>query len=138
MLDTGRTFKYDNKNDEFILSSPSDAYVFARRQRPDGNKTRFYTRNFAYIATVSDSLRWYSAREVRQMDKAAQLAQRIGHATSKAVINIINSGVMNYPISAIDVHNKDAAKGVSIAGLLGKTTKKKSMSPGYVLAPRVT
>ena len=45
---------------------------------------------------------------------------------------------MNCPISATDVRNKDAAKGVSIAGLLGKTTKKKSMSPGYVLAPRVT
>ena len=138
MLDTGRTFKYDDKNDEFIVSGPSEAYVFARRLRPDGSKTRFYTRNFAYVATVADNLRRYSAREVRQMDKAAQLAQRLGHATSKAVINIINSGVMNCPISATDVRNKDAAKGVSIAGLLGKTTKKKSMSPGYVLAPRVT
>ena len=72
------------------------------------------------------------------MDKAAQLAQRLGHATSKAVISIINSGVMNCPISATNVRNKDAAKGVSIAGLLGMTTKKKSMSPGYVLSLRVT
>ncbi len=59
------------------------------------------------------------------MDKAAQLAQRLGHATNKAVINIINSGVMNCPISTTDARNKDAGKGVFIAGLLGKTTKKK-------------
>jgi hypothetical protein len=28
------------------------------------------------------------------MDKVAQLPQRLGHATSKAVINIINFGVV--------------------------------------------
>ena len=138
MLDTGRTFKYDDKNDEFIIYGPSEAYVFARRLRPDGSKTRFYTRDFAYVSTVAENLRRYSAREVKQMDKAAQLARRLGHATSKAVIGIINSGVMNCPVSATDVRNNDAAKGVSVAGLLGKTTKKGSMSPGYVLAPRVT
>jgi len=36
------------------------------------------------------------------------------------------------------VRNKDNAKVVSVAGLLGKTTKRKSIFPGYVLAPRVT
>ncbi len=72
------------------------------------------------------------------MDKAAQLARRLGHATSKTVISIINSGVMSCPVSVIDVHNKDSAKSVSIAGLLGKTTKKASVSSGYVVAPRVT
>jgi hypothetical protein len=44
MLDIGRTFRYNDKNDEFIVSGPSDAYVFARRLRPDDSKTRFYTR----------------------------------------------------------------------------------------------
>jgi len=51
MLDTGRTFKYDDENDEFVVSGPSEAYVFARRLRPDGNKTGFCTRDFAYVAT---------------------------------------------------------------------------------------
>jgi hypothetical protein len=59
-------------------------------------------------------------------------------ATSKAVIGIVNSGVMNSPVSATDVRNNDAAKDVSVAGLLGKTPKKGSIPPGYVLAPRVT
>ncbi len=31
-----------------------------------------------------------------------------------------------------------AAKGVSVAGLVGKTKKHKSVSSGYALAPRVT
>jgi hypothetical protein len=31
ILDTGRTFKYDDKNDEFIVSGPSEAYVFTHR-----------------------------------------------------------------------------------------------------------
>ncbi len=60
------------------------------------------------------------------------------HATSKVATGIINSGVVNCPVYTIDVRNNDAAKGVSVAGLLGKTAKKGSISPGYVLAFRVT
>jgi hypothetical protein len=119
MLDTGRKFKYDDKNDEFVATGLNESYVLARRLRPDGSKTRFYTRNFAFVATIAKNLRRYSVREVKQMDKAAQLARRLGHATSKAVIQIINSGVMNCPVSATDVRNKDVAKGPSFAGQLG-------------------
>ena len=43
MLDTGRTCKYDDKNDEFIVSGPSEAHVCARQLRPDSSKTRLYT-----------------------------------------------------------------------------------------------
>jgi hypothetical protein len=94
-LDTGRTFEYEDEIDECIVSDPSEAYVFARRLRPDGSKMRFYTRDFANVVAVAENLRRYSMREVKQMEKAAQLARRLGHATSKAVIGIINSGVMN-------------------------------------------
>jgi hypothetical protein len=76
---------------------------------------------------------------VKQINNAAeQLMQRLGRMTSKATIGLVNSGIQNCPVSASDVRNKDAAKGVSVAGLLDKTTKRQSMSPGYVLAPRVT
>jgi hypothetical protein len=77
-------------------------------------------------------------REAKQMDKAEQLMYRLNHMTSKATISLNNSGIQNCPASATDVRNTDAAKGVSIACLLGKTTKGKSISPEYVLAPRVT
>ncbi len=58
--------------------------------------------------------------------------------TSAATIGLINSGMLNCPVFASDMRNKDAAKGVSVAGLVGKTKKHKSVSPGYALAPRVT
>jgi len=58
--------------------------------------------------------------------------------TSAAAIGLINSGMLNCPVSASDVRNKDAAKGVSLAGLVGETKKQKSVSPGYALAPHVT
>jgi hypothetical protein len=77
MLDIGRTFKYDDENDESIVSDPSEAYVFFRCLRPDGSKTRFYTRDFACVATVAENYRRYSVREVKQVKKAAQLARRL-------------------------------------------------------------
>jgi len=138
MLDTGRTFEYDDENDEFIVSGLSEAYVFLRRLRPDGSKTQFYTRYFAYVATVAENIRRYSVREVKQMEKVAHLARFLGHATSMVVIGVINSGVMNCPVSTTDIRKTDDTKGVSVAGLLGKTTNKGSISPGYVLAPRIT
>ncbi len=45
---------------------------------------------------------------------------------------------MNFPVFATDVRNNDAGKGVSVAGLLDTTSKKEFISPGYVLAPRVS
>jgi hypothetical protein len=62
----------------------------------------------------------------------------VGHVTTKALISIINSGVTTCPIPAPDVHNNESAKGVSVAGPLGKTKKKGSILPGYVFAPRDT
>ncbi len=53
MLDTEKTFKYDNNNDEFDATGLNEAYVFARRLRPHGSNTRFYVRNFPYVATIA-------------------------------------------------------------------------------------
>jgi hypothetical protein len=132
MLDTGRTFKYDDKNEDFVITGLNESYAFACRRRPDGSKTRFYTLKFAFVATIAENLRRYSAREFKQAREAFWARDE------QAVINIIKSGMMNCPVSDTDVRDKEAAKGVSIAGLLRKTTKKASMSPGCVIAPRVT
>jgi len=83
---------------------------------------------------MADNPRRYSAREFWQMDKAAQLAQRLGHATSKAVIYISNSDVMNYLVYATEVRNKDATNGVFIAGILGKL-QKRSQFPRAMCLP---
>ncbi len=53
--------------------------------------------------------------------------------TRAAIIGLLNSGMLNCPVSASDARNKDAAKGVSVTGLLGKTKKHTFVSPGYVL-----
>ncbi len=72
------------------------------------------------------------------MGKVEQLMQRLEHMTSATTIGLINSGILNCPVSVSDVRNKDAAKGVLVTGLARKTKKHKYVSPGYVLAPRVT
>ncbi len=72
------------------------------------------------------------------MAKVKQLMQRLKQMKRAATIGLINSRMLNCPVSASDVRNKDATKGVSVAGLVGKTKKHKSISPGYVLALRVT
>lgn len=138
MVDTGRQVRYDTIKDEYVVSGSATDYVFSRRTKDDGTKSRFYTHDFALVATVKENLRRYTPREVKQIEKAEQMMQRLGHMTSAATIGIINSGVQNCPVSASDVRNKNAAKGVSTAGLLGKTKKMKSISPGYALVPRVT
>ena len=45
---------------------------------------------------------------------------------------------MNCHVYATDVHSNNNAKGVSIAMLFGKTTKRTFASLGHVIAPRVT
>ena len=138
MVDTGRPYRYDGAKDEYIVAGTDNDYVFTRRLREDGSKSRFYTRDFALVATVKENLRRYTTREVKQMGKVEQLMQRLGHMTSAATIGLINSGMLNCPVSASDVRNKDTAKGVSVAGLVGETKKQKFVFPGYALAPRVT
>ncbi len=60
MLDTGRKFNYDDKDVEYVVTGLNESYVFARGLRPDGSKTRFYTRNFAFVAAIAENLRRYS------------------------------------------------------------------------------
>ena len=70
MKDTGRAFSYDNDKDEFVVTGKSEDYVYICRLRDDGTKTRFYTHDFAHVATLAANLRRYSMREVRQIDKS--------------------------------------------------------------------
>ena len=87
---------------------------------------------------MTENMRRYTAREVKQINKADWLMQRLGNLTKATTIGIINSRVQNCSVSAYKSQHKDAAKGVSVVGLVGKTKKTKSVSPGYVLAPYVT
>lgn len=150
LVDEGRTVRYIHEEDRYDIEGTERVYSFTRRLRSDGSKSRFYTCELALVAavdenlrralvaTVAENLRRFSKRDAKYMDNAVQLMQRLGHMGSGATIKLLNAGVLNCSVTATDVRNKDAAMGVSIPGLMGKTKKQKSVSAGYVLAPRVT
>ena len=73
MVDTVRSFTYENDKDEFVVAGNDQEYVFTCRLRADGTKSGFYTRAFAHGATMAANPRIYSTREVKQMDKAEQI-----------------------------------------------------------------
>jgi len=57
MVDTGRQVRYDTTKDEYVVSRFAVDYVFARRTKKDGTKSRFYTHDFALVATIRENLR---------------------------------------------------------------------------------
>ena len=69
----GIPYRYDGDKDEYIVFGTDDDYVFARRLREDGNKSRFYIRDFVLVTTVKGNMRRYTTREVKQMGKLEQL-----------------------------------------------------------------
>jgi hypothetical protein len=85
MVDTGRSYKCDETREEYsVLGQQENIIVFCifsrfpfenvstnifkRKTGEDERKNRFYTREFALVATVSENLRRYTTREMKQMD----------------------------------------------------------------------
>jgi len=97
LIDTGRYYRYLPDKDEYLVRGAESDYVFTRRLKEDGIKSHFYTRDFLLVATIGEKLRRYTTREVKQIDKAEQLMHRLGHMTSAATIDIINSGCKAAP-----------------------------------------
>ena len=73
LIDTGRHYWYLHDKDEYLARGTESDYVFMRRLKDNGTKSRFYTRNFSLVATIGENLRRYTTREVKQIDKADQL-----------------------------------------------------------------
>ena len=78
MVETNRPYRYDGAKDEYIVAGVNKGYVFTRRLKDDGSKSRFYTTDFAVVTTVKENLRMYTTREVKQMGKVEQLMPRLG------------------------------------------------------------
>ena len=57
MVHTGRQVRYDTTKDEYAVSGSVADYVFACRTKKDGTKSRFYTYDFALVATIKENLR---------------------------------------------------------------------------------
>jgi hypothetical protein len=90
------------------------------------------------LVTFRDSMRRYTKREVTAAERAREFLRYLGHATPKAVIDMIRGGMLNCPVTETDIQHAEAIFGPSIASLKGKTVKCIPMRATAVLAPRVT
>ena len=137
-----------NRGCTVVYSSPDDMlgvgvhnYVFSRKT-VRGRKSSHYTfdmNNYtALVTTIADNMRNYTLREVSQARSARQLMMSLAHASSAAMIDMLDAGILNCSVTKTDVRNADAIFGPSIPSLKGKTVKRASTISPNVLAPRVT
>jgi len=144
LVDKGYEVHYLRAQDVFAVHGEQTLWVFTRKLRPDGTRSRFWTCDIdsssddVFVTTVAENLRRYTRREIVDMSRAAEFMRRMGHITSTAAIKVLNKGVQNCPVTATAVRNNEAAHGPSLAGLRGKATKRASAVAGYELSPRVT
>ena len=143
-MQDGASVSYESTTDRYVVQKPNGKeWVFNRKLNPSGRKTNYWVHDTAHTTvltnTVSENLRRYTQREVKQMFEAKQLQVRLGYMNSRATVNLLNAGVLNCRVTATDVRNHTAAAGAIIAEVRGKTRKMTppASSVSYV-APRVT
>lgn len=142
--DHGCTISYNDSLEEYTVVSKTRSWVFKRKLLSNGMKSRFYTYNVnedqgaVMIETVEGNLRRYTVQEAKKADAAVQLMARAGHMSSKAMIDVLKSGVLNCSVTPTDVRNAEAIYGRSVASLKGKTRMHAPIAAVHVLAPRVT
>ena len=144
LIDAGYVITYDNVLDEYRLTGDEQFYVFSRKLSQHGKKCGHYSCDMAdhspgvYVTTVADNMRRYTKREVSDAKAARELMARLGNASSKATIDMLERGVMNCSVTKEDVRRADAIFGSSVASLKGKTNKLSSSAAAVTIAPRVT
>ena len=143
-MQDGASVSYDAATDRYIMQKlHGKVWEFHRKLNLSGTKTNYWVHDTAcsivLTNTVSENLRRYTQREVKQMYEARQLQIRLGYMNSRATVNLLNAGVLNCGVTATDVRNHTAAAGVIIAEVRGKTSKMTptAASASY-MAPRVT
>jgi hypothetical protein len=145
LIDKGYDVDYNKANDEYHVRCANGTFLYFRRRKlADGTLAKYYAynkdepilqRNF--IATVSDNLRQYTAREVRDASKARELQETLGCGVAK-LMEMVRAGIQGSDVTCQDIQRAEALWGPSISGLKANTTKHKSTSAGYDLAPRKT
>jgi len=97
-------------------------YNFKRLVDSNGRKSKHYVANMVdypsidrpsvLVETVAENMVPYTKREIDSALNARRLQEsRMGHMSSKALVDIINSGVQNCPVTAQDVLRADAIFG---------------------------
>ena len=146
-MQDGASVRYDEGGDRYLVQKLNGrVWVFGRKLNSRGGKTNYWVHDTrasviasVLTTTVSENMRRYTQREVKQMFEAKQLQVRLGYMNSRAAVNVLNAGVLNCSVTATDVRNHEAAAGAIIAELRGKTRKltPTAATASYV-APRVT
>jgi len=144
LIDAGCKIHYNK--DMYTVRTPSRVWLFKRKLHQDGRKSKYYVRDMAdeiksaaarnnhvLVATVEENLRRVTKREAAKAAEAVILRTRLGHASTKAMIDILQGGVNNCPVTPADVKLSEEIFGKSIAALKGKTKKHKSIIASAVL-----
>jgi hypothetical protein len=119
-MQDGASVSYESTTDRYVVQKPNGkVWVINRKLNPSGRKTNYWVHDTAQTTvltnTVSENLRRYTQREVKQMFEAKQLQVRLGYMNSRATVNLLNAGLLNCRVTATDVRNHTAAAGAIIA-----------------------
>ena len=140
-LNRGCTVVYSSPDDVYTLGVFGSTNLFSRKY-VGGKLSSHYTCDMtaenALITTVANNMRNYTPREVSQARAARQLMLNLAHASSAAIMDMLDSGIVNCTVTKMDIRNADAIFGPSIPSLKGKTAKQASAVSPNILAPRVT
>jgi hypothetical protein len=131
--------KWDQDRDEFVaVRGNKEKLVF--KCNGDGLYTCNIKKGLTLITTVSNNEADYSTREVKAAQNARTLSRRLGYATPRDLIKMINNGtLLNCPVTTADVLRAENIYGRDIAALKGKTTRRSStpISEGEKLVVQV-
>ena len=146
-VDSGYNIEYSTEQDHFEVTADRTSYIFHRKHYADGTKSKHYVADMAsypirskvLVQTVAENLIGFSAREAASAKAARDFqVSRLGHFPTHAVIDILNSGVLNCPVTPQDVLRAEKIYGPPIGALKGTTKKMASVISDSTLAPRMT
>ena len=79
------------------------------------------------VTRIQDNLKGFPKKEIEGAKKAQEFQAMVGHPSRRDLKKMVRANLIaNCPITENDVANADAIFGDNLAGLRGKTTRKKS------------
>ena len=145
-VDSGAAVSYIKDLDQFQLTPKGclNHYVF-KRKAPSGSAVtdRFYcydirdmNKKSIVLATVSQNMQRFTAREVSSAMKAKTMMARLGFPSITSAMAMVSTG-KNFDVCAHDFKVAEAIWGPDLSNIRGKTTKKHTQQAAMVPMPSV-
>jgi hypothetical protein len=121
-VDAGADISYDKINDRFTMAPANGEYYLGRKDVA-GSQGRFYVcdtstmienNEAAHVATVEDSMKRYTKREIEQARKVRELMVRMGFPSVQQGNKTVSSG-SNLDVTARDFEVADAIWGKDLS-----------------------